>query len=766
VKQLRKYLCFGLILLNLAQSNRLMAQKVGVVLSGGGSDGLAHIGVLKVLEENNIPIDYICGTSIGALIGALYSVGYTPSEIEQLYQSAKFKNWANGEIEDRYTYSFKKKENDASWVSLKFSPDTFILTSLPTHIISPLPLDFALMEMFAKPNAVAKNNFDSLMIPFRCVASDITLKCEAVMGQGDLGQSILASMSYPFYLKPVVIGNSLYVDGGLYNNFPVDVMQNYFMPDIIIGSNVSENINPPDEDNLISQVKSMLVNRDPAKILPDNAIVISPKTGISGLFNFNDPDPIITEGSRAANEKIEEIKTRITRRTNVSQLEKTRKTFMAKAPDVVFSELEILGLNKPQSQYVRKLLGLKNKSISLEKIKPYYFRLAGDPKFSQVSAQAELLADEKNYVLKLRVKKEKTLFASFGGNFSSRPVNAAYIGVQYNYLRRIGLTIYGNSYFGKLYGSYQVKGRFDFPFKYPFYLETSFTRNRWDFFRSSTAFFEESKPSYLLQNENTADLNFGFPMGNKGKLVAGGAASNLFDRYYQTNTFSQNDTTDRTDFILLTPYLSYERNTLNRKQFANSGSYLCLRLRYVYGNEITNPGTTSPNELFFTKFHDWTSVRMIYENYFVKSGPVRLGYYMEGVWSDQSFFNNYTATILASPSFNPIPESRTLFLETFRAHSWSAFGVRSVFVLLKKNVDLRFEGYIYQPYKEILRNENFRPYYGPAFSKRYFIGSGSLVFNSPVGPLSLNINYYQGKEKPISFLFTFGYLIFNKRVLE
>jgi NTE family protein len=76
------------------------------------------------------------------------------------------------------------------------------------------------------------------------------------------------------------------------------------------------------------------------------------------------------------------------------------------------------------------------------------------------------------------------------------------------------------------------------------------------------------------------------------------------------------------------------------------------------------------------------------------------------------------------------------------------------------------EGYIYQPYKEILQDENLKPYYGQAFSKRYIIGTGSIVFNSPVGPLSLNLNYYQGKEEPIGVLFTFGYLIFNKRVLE
>src|ERR1700741_4339534 len=95
------------------------AQKVGVVLSGGGSSGLAHIGVLKALEENNIPIDYICGTSMGALVGCLYAQGLTPTEIETLVKSDEFLSWATGVVRPDNIYYFKKKEDDASWVTFK-----------------------------------------------------------------------------------------------------------------------------------------------------------------------------------------------------------------------------------------------------------------------------------------------------------------------------------------------------------------------------------------------------------------------------------------------------------------------------------------------------------------------------------------------------------------------------------------------------------------------------------------------------------------------
>lgn len=741
-------------------------QKVGVVLSGGGADGIAHIGVLKALEENNIPIDYITGTSMGALVGAMYASGYSPAEMEVMVHQEKFKKWAVGEIEEQHIYYFKKREADAGWINFKFSLDTLIQTSLPTNLISPVPVDFGLMEFFARPTAACGGNFDSLFIPYRCVASNITDKRQDIFGKGDLGQSVRASMSYPFYIKALNIENKLYFDGGLYNNFPTDVMYESFKPDIIIGSNVSESLNPPDEDDLISQVKSIFITRGLSLELPVKVYIIEPKVGFVGLFEFDRPDELIQAGYTAALGKIDSINTQVTRRSEATVLAKKRKYFKETAPTLVFNQVAVKGLSKSQSDYVRKLLGLKKNSIiTYEELKPQYFRLAADQKIKQIYPLAKVDPISGYYKLDLKIKKEKDIFLSFGGNFSSRPVNAAYIAAQYNYLGKIGISIFGNTYFGRFYGSYQLKTKFDFPSKLPFYIETSFTRNRWDYFRSSTAFFEESKPSYLVQNENFFDVNAGLPAKNKAKFCFGGNAANLFDRYYQTKNFTQADTTDRTDFLILTPYIYYERNTLNRKQFANSGTYLSLKFRYVFGNEITNPGTTSTEQLFKTAYHEWFQFKLSYENYYKRRGRLRLGFATETVISSQDFFANYTASILAAPQFNPIPESKTIFLEKYRAHNYSSFGLKNV-INIYSSLDLRIEGYVFQAYQSILKDEFLQPYYSDLLSLRSFIASAGLVYQTPIGPLSLNFNYYSANEKPYSVLFSFGYIMFNKRSLE
>jgi NTE family protein len=741
------------------------SQTVGVVLSGGGADGVAHIGVLKALEENNIPIDYIVGTSMGAFIAGMYASGYSVKQIEGFITSEKFKRAAEGDVEEKFIFYLKKRENDASWISFKFSPDTVLTTALPTNLISPVPIDFTLMEMFSNPSASANYNFDSLFIPFRCVGSDITAKRQVVFRKGDVAQSIRASMSYPFYIKPILIDGNLFFDGGLYNNFPIDVLYAEFKPDVIIGSSVADKLNAPDEDNVISQIKSMMINRGVIEKVPVPSIIIEPIVDDIGLFEFKSANKVLGNGYVAAYEKMDSIKLLISRRENTDSLECKRQLFMSNKARLVFEEIVIEGLKKKQSLYVQKLLSERNKLVTLETLKPKYYRLVADDKIKQIYPLTKYNPATGYYKLLLKIKKEKDLFVSFGGNVSSRPINAGFIGLQYNYLRKISITTSGNIYFGKLYGSYQAKLRFDFPSRLPFYAEASYTRSRWDFFKSSTAFFEESKPSFLLQNDLYGDVNIGLPAKNKGKIITGCAFANSYDKYYQTNVFSASDTADRTDFYLTSPYAFYERNTLNKKQFANSGTYFLFKLRYLSGRELNTPGSTSLNRTLYSKYHNWFNVHLVYDNYFKRKGNIRLGFYAEGIYSNQDFFNNYTATILSSPAFMPIPESRTLFLENFRAHSFAAGGLRTIFNFYK-NFDVRIEGFLYQPYREIIKQADLTATYGAPFSKIYFIGSTSVIYHSPIGPLSFSVNYYDRKTNSFNFLFSFGYLLFNKKSTE
>jgi NTE family protein len=191
----------------------------------------------------------------------------------------------------------------------------------------------------------------------------------------------------------------------------------------------------------------------------------------------------------------------------------------------------------------------------------------------------------------------------------------------------------------------------------------------------------------------------------------------------------------------------------------------------VQGPEVTTPGSTSSLRDVTENDLAWYQLKATYDSYYKRRGKIRLGVFGEAVVSNQKFFSNYTASILSSPAFTPIPESRTRFIPKFRAHSYVAFGLKNVWNIFTA-LDLRMEGYVFQPLREIQAGENNRPEYSQFLNKRYFIASGALVYHSPVGPLSLSLNYYdtelkRGRDEGVySFLLTFGYILFNRRALD
>jgi len=754
----------------------VFAQKVGVVLSGGGASGMSHIGVLKALEENNIPINYITGTSMGALVGACYASGMSPKEIEERMTDPKFIGWSKGIIEDKYQYFFKRTDPDASWISFKFSPDTIFETSLPTNFIDPASIDFALMEFLSPSAAAANYNFDSLFVPYRCVSADIERKQPVVFNQGNLSQAVRASMSYPLYLKPISINGVIMFDGGLYNNFPADVMYHDFNPDIIIGSDVSGANIKPQEDNLLSQIKAMIIARNNNTRPCGEMIVLHPRSPEFGLFNFESAVKIVETGYQTALSKMDSIKILVPNRQNPEELIKQREAFEKKKPLLLIDEIYITGLNKSQTKYAKHMLQLRlnkteTKVLDEARLKLNYYRLASDDKIKSIYPLAKYEPKKKLFDLYLNVKKEQKITARFGGVFSSKPINTGFVAFDYYYLRNVAVTLSGNSYFGKLYGSIYGKLRVDFPTHLPFFAEVDFTNSRLDFFKSYATFFEDVRPSYLVLYDTHSKFTVGVPVSRKSRFTLSSGYGEVLNEYYQTKQFTRIDTTDRTYFSAGFITSTFERNALDQKQFASNGSSIMLRANYFSGVERAYPGSTSKNKTIEREFHRWVNIRFLYQNFAVRSKHYRVGYYFEGVWSNQPFFTNYTSTILSAPVFAPIPESKVLFLQNFRAHQFGAFGLINVFKLPRK-VDLRIEAYAFQPYQRIVENQNLKAEYNPALINRFYIASSSLVFNTPVGPAAVSVNYYNNDPKfdkkidKYSILFTFGYVIHNKKLFD
>ncbi len=754
-----------IILFILIINNKAQSQKVGLVLSGGGSRGVAHIGVLRALEQNGIPIDYIAGTSMGAIIGGLYAAGYSPDDMEKLFLSKEFVEWVAGKLDEKYYYFFKKEAPNASWIDLRFTYDQTIKPKIPTNIVSPFQMDFEFIEIFAGANAVAKSNFDSLFVPFRCVAADIYKNEAVTLKYGDLGKAIRASMTFPFYFKPIRYNGVLLFDGGMYNNFPANVMYNDFLPDIIIGSKVVKNYSAPHEDNVISQIQNMLMEKTDYSVICGNGVLIEPNVRPVNVIDFSNTSEFIDSGYVSTLRLIKNIRMYISDSIPLEKLTEKRRIFNQKKPALLIDKIDISGLNKNQKSYVNTLLYRNLKSTLLENIKTEYFKLLTDEKIDFISPSLKYNDTSGFYQLHLDIKRDKRFVTEFGGNISSSPINEAFVQIQYKQFGKTATSIIANSYVGKFYSSAALKGRLDIPTRLPYYIEGSFVLNQWDYFKTRTYFFEDKTPSYLIENETHFSFDFGFPFNNKSKVVFNISHFDLDNEYYQTNAFSRVDIADQTSFNANCLKFFFERNSLNKKQYAFKGSQFLLQFYYINGTEKFIAGSIAPIKKDLSLDHQWLQAKFIFDNYFKPIGRYIPGLFIEACYSNQPLFSNYTASSLASEPFAPTPESKTLFMPSYRANQFLAGGMHNILGLMK-NFDLRLEVYMFQPYRVINQADNLTAFYGKKFNSRFFIGSSALVFHSPIGPLSISVNYYQQYEQPFSFLFNFGYVIFNSKAVE
>ncbi len=755
-------------------ANPSRSQKVGLVLSGGGASGLAHIGVIKALEENHIPIDYITGTSMGAFIGALYAAGYTPQQMEELALSSDFKDIATGTIKSRYIYFFRQKQDEASWVTFRFAFDSSLISSIPTHLISPVPIDFALLKYFTAASFAARSNFDSLFVPFRCVAADIVNKKPFVFKGGNLGEAVRASISYPFYLKPVIVDGNMLFDGGLYNNFPADVMEQEFHPDIVLGSNVASKLEPPSEDNILSQIRNMLMTPTQFKLEGNGAIIVPDVE--AGVLTANHPKALIDSGYSATMRQMPEILKLVSRRIDSAQLNSRRKMFLVKQQPLVFGSVTTTGLNKARDRYIKSILEGHKPLLTLNEMERNYYKVATDYDIRSIYPVASHLDSLGHYTLNADVRNEKPFSASFGGVISNRPISTGYVGVQYHHTGAENIDLAGNSYFGELYTSGLVSAKISLASPFPIYIEPALVYNRWNYFTSSTEFFQDVIPPYLVQEDEYGKFDIGIPVGMEAKMTFGASSSNYINSYYPNVTFKPTDTADQTKFEATAFYIRYELNTLNRKEYASAGTRIFFQAQNIQGWEDYLPGTQEVNRLPGSNYHQMEQLKLSIDNYYKQRGLIRLGIFAEGVYTYsllpagrtplETYFTNYNATVLMAPAFQPTPESQVLFLPDYRAYNYAAGGPKLI-ISFKPNIDLRFEGYIFLPYQAIDKTTNNGVAYGTPLANRYYVGAASVVYNSPIGPISLSLNYFENSN-PInnfSILFHIGFIIFNEKSL-
>ena len=583
-------------LFSIFSSFQLYSQSVGLVLSGGGAKGMAHIGVIRVLEENNIPIDYVAGTSIGAIVGGLYAAGYSPDEMEELFKSDDFYFWSTGKIQEEFRYYFKKPEANPSWLELRLAKKEDKVKLLPpTNLIPEEQMDFAYMELLSATNAACNYNFDSLMVPFLCVATDVYNNTPVVLRKGDLGEAVRASMTVPLYFKAIEIDSTLLFDGGIVNNFPHDIMKKDFQPDIIIGHKVADDTKAADPDDVMQQISNMVMRPTNFDIAPEDGILLETKFNNVGLLDFNKIELVNAMGEETANQMIDSIKNRIQRRVPKEVINQKRQQFNAKKPQLFFQNIQVEGVEDPmQRKFIIQSIKHRYNVISLSSLKKEYFKLIADDHLKSIRPISHYNKETGYFDLHLKVEPEKKFQVNIGGNISTKPINQGFASIDYRWYKNRAYNLNSNLYFGRFYSSFKVGGRIDFPSRLPFYLAAYSTLNRWDFFSSSSElFFEDVRPPYIIQDEYNLRFEAGFPLGVHSKFYTGVAFANSTDEYYQTDIFKKEDEPDQTTFNAFAAQIGIESNSLNYKQFATEGEFRCLSAKYIAGKESNIPGTTS-----------------------------------------------------------------------------------------------------------------------------------------------------------------------------
>lgn len=756
-----------LVILSFFLTTTTLAQeKVGVVLSGGGATGLAHIGVLKALEENNIPIDFITGTSAGALIGSLYAAGYSPAEIEAIVINENFEMMANGELPRSDRFLLREESPHAGMVSLSFSKDSILKRSLPTNFTSSAYLDFEMMRLLGSVSAVRGNNFDSLFIPFRCVASDIVMKQAVVFKDGNLNAAVRASMTYPFYFYPIRINDVLMFDGGLYNNFPADVMYDEFNPDFIIGSNVSYNAAPPTEDDLIGQVTNMLVSHTTFELPCEQGIVIEPNTNVASFaFDEKSAREAIQNGYDATIKYLDSIRMFVSTDRSADSIQDRRTVFQGENVPLRITEVESSFENNNIRYAQRSLIRpKKNESLTPKELERRYYRIYAAPQIDFLYPTLTQNSDS-TYKLDVNVRKSRDFKLDIGGHISSRSVNTGYAGLTFQSVGKVATKTKVESYFGKFYGSAKAKTTIDLPAVFPTSISGYFVLNRWDYFRSFATFFEESKPSFLVQNEIYLGGNISVPITNTTKATVGIRMFRLDDSYYQIDDFSSSDTADLTNFDGYSAYFKLMHNTLNRKQFASSGNYLNFEFRFVDGKERTLSGTTSNNPFDIQNFHRWINMRFDYQTFFIDQPFFHFGVHGQMVSNSQTLFANYTASLLSMTEFSLVPDAKTYFLPEYRSPLFVSAGINAVFTI-KKLIDLRVDAYFYQPFTQLTEFSDGSLGLVSNLDNSALMASASAIFHSFIGPIRFTTNYFPQQEIPFSFQFSMGYVLFNERAIR
>lgn len=745
------------------------AQKVGLVLSGGGAKGLYHIGVIQALEENDVPIDYVAGTSMGSIIAGLYAAGYSPEQMREIVASGDVKRWVSGRIDDSHRYYYREQDTPPAILGLRFdvsresrlrrraakesgsaSKKRDRILQLPADLISSSQVDMALNELFRPASEACRGDFGSLMVPFFCVASDLTARRAVVFRGGDLGEAIRASMSIPLVFKPLKRRGMLLYDGGLYNNFPWRQMIADHAPDHIIGVKCTAGNTPVDENSGLVDQALMLIMTDTDYDLPREGNVMIDRAVDAGMLDFDRGEEIIRQGYDDTMERIGEILATIPSRRSRDEVRRRREEFSSKMPELKIGDAEIVGLSNAQERYARAVMTPRRSTDSLrtfDEFRSGVFDLIAENDFAVDYPYLRYDSVAGAFRPSLMLRMMPSLKLSVSGNISSTAYNQARIGLSYERIGRAAMTANLDLYLGPIYNAGRIGGRIAFSPRRPAFLDLYYifsVRNTlYGNFGNLTSIDNTRRKKH---KENFLSLSAGLAT-TKRSLVQ--ATLNVGENYYR---FQGDERPSYFSFVALRAQV--RRSTLDDPLWPVRGSSISVSGIFVDGRdklrvETYDAGVRRAERL--VSHRRWFGARASWSHYFEvpRCRWFSFGYGAEAVYTDHPRFNDLGATLVSLPQYAPTTHSQMIYMPEFHAARYVAASIMPTFHIIDNF-------YVRAGFYAMFRDRGYAD-----ASRWQYMTDLSVVYRSFVGPVSLSLTKYGLRNDNNFYLtFNFGYLLF------
>lgn len=735
---MRRFSSFLAVILAFISVFAQKQESVGLVLSGGGAKGIAHVGVIQALEENDIPVDYITGTSMGAIIGGLYACGYSPEEMMQLLLSKDFSYWSTGQVNPSDRFFFGEPAASPSLLNIPLGKSA-AADSVMASVISPQPMSFAFMELFAPFTATCSGDFDRLFVPFRCVASDVNARHKHVFKSGRVGDAIRASMSFPIVFQPITIDGTVYYDGGIYDNFPVGVMKSDFRPSVMIGVDVSTEEKGP-QTSIMDQIDNLVIQNNDYDLPASEGIKMRIDLNEFALLDFPAAQAIYKVGYDYAMSMMDSIKARITPRRRASEVEARRRAFKTTVPPFRISKATVYGSTKARNRYLESLFEQETvgDSIPEKKVRLAYFRAIGTDQLKDFFPQASFRPSTGLFDITLKAYPKSRWQAQLGGYLTSSTGSFVYLSLEYSTLRFNSLNTKIGAWIGQTNMAAVFDGRFDLNTHIPSALELQAVASTERFYETEHLFFNADEPTFIREYQYFGRLSWAMAAGRMGRLNIGVGYGAVRSGFYRNNLHeSYDDGRLYSNYALGEVFARYTSSTLDAVNYPTSG----------YSSEFTAMGVMGKNHTLanngaddFASSHKWAQLELRQRFYPSVGHHFALGIEGDFMLSTRKLLPTYSASVSLAPAFLPTAASHASFLPDFRANSFLAAGLIPVYKI-NSSMSARVAGYVFMPLRSIREGVGGTACYGRWCRDPEAWAEAAFSYKFPFATLSGYVNY-------------------------